>query len=88
MAVYVKELCPEKYYEAFSVLASFLIAGGLFFINFMGLGYLNDDLRGENSYYWQIIFSIPAVIHFLRSLILTFIYNVDSPDSLIQMKMK
>lgn len=52
MAIYVKEICPEKYYETFSVLASFLIAGGLFFVNFMGLGYLNPDLRGENSYYW------------------------------------
>ncbi|CAD8082450.1 unnamed protein product [Paramecium primaurelia] len=85
MAVYVKEICPEKYYEKFSVLASFLIAGGLFFVNFMGLGYINSDLRGENSYYWQIIFAIPALLHFLRSFIITVIYQIDSPDSLIEM---
>ncbi|CAD8205239.1 unnamed protein product [Paramecium octaurelia] len=85
MAIYVKEICPDKYYEAFSVLASFLIAGGLFFINFLGLGYLNPDLRGKNSYYWQIVFAIPALVHFLRSFIITFVYKMDSPDSLIQM---
>ncbi|CAD8094002.1 unnamed protein product [Paramecium sonneborni] len=88
MAVYVKELCPDQYYETFSVLASFLIAGGLFFINFLSLGYLNPDLRGEDSYYWQIIFAIPALLHLFRQLILTVIYKVDSPDSLIQIQMK
>ncbi|CAK60856.1 unnamed protein product (macronuclear) [Paramecium tetraurelia] len=86
MAIYVKELCPDKYYETFSVLASFLIAGGLFFINFIGLGYLNPDLRGEHSYYWQIVFAIPSLVHFLRSFIITIVYKIDSPDSLIQLK--
>lgn len=47
MPVYVKELCPQKYYETFSVMAGFLVGGGLLFANFMGLGYINDDLRGD-----------------------------------------
>lgn len=33
-------------------MAGFLVGGGLLFANIMGLGYINDDLRGEQSYYW------------------------------------
>ncbi|CAD8112085.1 unnamed protein product [Paramecium sonneborni] len=87
MPLYVKELSPQKYYEAFSVMAGFLVGGGLLFANFMGLGYLNDELRGQNSYYWQIVFAIPALLHFLRSFIVTVIYKMDSPVGLVQIKM-
>ncbi|CAD8123010.1 unnamed protein product [Paramecium sonneborni] len=87
MPIYVKELSPQKYYEAFSVMAGFLVGGGLLFANFMGLGYLNNELRGNDSYYWQIVFAIPALLHFLRSFIVTFIYQMDSPVGLVQIKM-
>lgn len=33
-------------------MAGFLVGGGLLFTNFIGLGYINDDLRGKDSYYW------------------------------------
>ncbi|CAD8123002.1 unnamed protein product [Paramecium sonneborni] len=87
MPIYVKELSPQKYYETFSVMAGFLVGGGLLFANFMGLGYLNNELRGNDSYYWQIVFAIPALLHFLRSFIVTLIYQMDSPVGLVQIKM-
>lgn len=33
-------------------MAGFMVGGGLLFVDFMGLGYLNDYLRGKDSYYW------------------------------------
>jgi hypothetical protein len=52
MPIYVKELCPNNHYEKFAVFGGFCVSGGLLFVILMGLGYLNDDLRGPDTYYW------------------------------------
>lgn len=52
MPIYVKELCPDRYFDKFSVVAGFKIGIGLLFAYVMGLGYLNPDLRGEGSHWW------------------------------------
>lgn len=64
-------------------MAGFMVGGGLLFVNFMGLGYLNDFLKGEDSYYWQIIFALPSITFLLRSFVLTVIYKMDSPVALM-----
>ncbi|CAD8111731.1 unnamed protein product [Paramecium primaurelia] len=83
MPIYLKELCPQKYYDKFSVMSGFFVGGGLLFANFMGLGYINNDLRGKDSHYWQIVFAIPAIVFLFRFTVLTIIYKMDSPISLI-----
>lgn len=83
MPLYLKELCPQKYYESFSVMAGFLVGGGYLFVTILGLGYIDDSLNDSNSNYWKFIFGFPAILHFCRSFILTFLYKMDSPISLI-----
>ncbi|CAD8193197.1 unnamed protein product [Paramecium octaurelia] len=84
MPIYIKELCPQKYYERFSVMAGFLIGIGVLVAYIMGLGYLNSDLRGPNTYWWQLMFALPPVVFFFRQLIVTVIYQMDSPISLLE----
>ncbi|CAK82341.1 unnamed protein product (macronuclear) [Paramecium tetraurelia] len=84
MPLYLKELCPQKYYESFSVMAGFLVGGGYLFVTFLGLGYIDESLNGPESNYWKFIFAFPSLLHFCRSFILTFIYKMDSPITLIQ----
>lgn len=64
-------------------MSGFFVGGGLLFANFMGLGYMNSDLRGKDSHYWQIVFAIPAVVFLFRFTVLTILYKIDSPISLI-----
>ncbi|CAD8079898.1 unnamed protein product [Paramecium primaurelia] len=84
MPIYIKELCPQKYYERFSVMAGFLIGIGVLTAYIMALGYLNPDLRGPNTYWWQLMFALPPVVFFFRQLIVTVIYQMDSPISLLE----
>lgn len=65
-------------------MAGFQVGGGLLFANILGLGYLDSSLVGEGSHYWQFIFAIPAMISFYRFVVLTIIYRMDSPISLLK----
>ncbi len=65
-------------------MAGFQVAGGLLFANILGLGYLNPDLVGKESHYWQFIFAVPAMISFYRFIVVTLIYRMDSPISLLK----
>ena len=64
-------------------MAGFLVGGGYLFVTILGLGFIDDSLNGSDSNYWKIIFAFPALLHFCRSFILTFIYKIDSPIALI-----
>ncbi|CAD8127262.1 unnamed protein product [Paramecium sonneborni] len=88
MPIYIKELCPQKYYERFSVMAGFLIGIGVLVAFIFGLGYLNDDLRGPDTHWWQVMFAVPPVVFFFRQLIVTVIYKMDSPISLLEKGMQ
>lgn len=80
MPIYVKDLCPQKYYVRFSVLAGFMIGNGLLLGNLMGLGYLNEDIED----WWRVVFAVPALICFLRQIVITFIFKMESPISLLE----
>lgn len=64
-------------------MSGFFVGGGLLFANIMGLGYMNSNLRGKDSHYWQIVFAIPAIVFLFRFITLSLIYKIDSPISLI-----
>lgn len=48
----------------------------------MGVGYIT--FNGEGSNWWRIVFIFPALVCLIRSSILYFIYNYDSPIQLIE----
>lgn len=64
-------------------MSGFMVGGGILFANFLGLGYLNPDLSSKESFYWQIIFAIPGILFLIRFIIVTVIYRMDSPISLL-----
>lgn len=81
MPIYVKELCPDRYYNSFSVIAGFLIGIGLLLSYILGMFYLIGEIEG---WWWQLMFAFPALICMIRVLVVTVIYKMESPISLLE----
>jgi hypothetical protein len=44
----------------------------------MGIGYI--EYHGATSNWWRIVFAVPALIFIIRSSIIHFVFNYDSPE--------
>ncbi|CAD8194510.1 unnamed protein product [Paramecium octaurelia] len=82
MPVYVKSLCPEKYYYQISMILGYGVNTGLAIGQLMGIGYIK--YHGETSNWWRIVFLFPAIIFIIRSTVIYFCYNYDSPEQSLQ----
>ncbi|CAD8190586.1 unnamed protein product [Paramecium pentaurelia] len=82
MPVYIKSLCPPQYFSQMSMLVGYGINTGLAIGQLMGIGYIN--YHGSTSNWWRVVFSFPSIICIVRSLIIHFIYNYESPEQLIK----
>ncbi|CAD8214795.1 unnamed protein product [Paramecium octaurelia] len=82
MPVYIKSLCPQQYFGQFSMFVGYGINTGYAIGQLMGIGYI--DYSGPSSNWWRVVFLFPTVICILRSCIMQFVFNYDSPEQLIQ----
>ncbi|CAD8115944.1 unnamed protein product [Paramecium sonneborni] len=82
MPVYIKSICPQQYFSQFSMFVGYGINTGYAIGQLMGIGYI--DYSGASSNWWRVVFLFPTIICIIRSCIMQFIYNYDSPEQLIQ----
>ncbi|KAM3139709.1 hypothetical protein pb186bvf_008167 [Paramecium bursaria] len=82
-SLYLKSMCPERYYRQISMFYGYGLTTGFMIGQLMGLGYLT--MNGEGSQWWRIVFSVPAIIFTLRSSNILLFFNYDSPEQLINL---
>ncbi|CAD8205513.1 unnamed protein product [Paramecium octaurelia] len=82
MPVYIKSICPQQYFGQFSMFVGYGINTGYAIGQLMGIGYI--DYSGPSSNWWRVVFLFPTVICVIRSCIMHFVYNYDSPEQLIK----
>ncbi|CAD8166380.1 unnamed protein product [Paramecium pentaurelia] len=82
MPVYIKSICPTQYFGQFSMFVGYGINTGYAIGQLMGIGYI--DYSGPTSNWWRVVFLFPTLICIIRSCIMQFVYNYDSPEQLIQ----
>ncbi|CAK60997.1 unnamed protein product (macronuclear) [Paramecium tetraurelia] len=82
MPVYIKSICPQQYFGQFSMFIGYGINTGYAIGQLMGIGYI--EYSGPSSNWWRVVFLFPTVICVIRSCIMHFLYNYDSPEQLIK----
>ncbi|CAD8112802.1 unnamed protein product [Paramecium sonneborni] len=82
MPVYIKSICPQQYFGQFSMFVGYGINTGYALGQLSGIGYI--EYSGPTSNWWRVVFLFPTVICIIRSFVMQFIYNYDSPEQLIQ----
>ena len=85
VGLYIREICPLELSDFFGSLANFTLNIGILVCFLLGIRTLSeDDLKmGITDEWWRVMFGLPIVISFTRSLLIRFVFNYDSPIYLL-----
>ena len=85
VGLYIREIVPLELSDIFGSLGNFTLNIGILVCFLLGLNIISeDDLKtGQTDQWWRLMFGIPIIICFIRSLMILFVFKYDSPIYLI-----
>ena len=86
VGIYVGEISPFAHVHFFGALGGFMLNFGMIGSYLFGMNTLSeDDLdNGVTDNWWKVMFAFPMIICFIRSFMIIFVFNYETPSYLVR----